>query len=695
MPDTPRHSAPGSTSPSNDPSAPSRVSKQPKRRWYKRKRFWFTVVGVLLLYPVVVTAALWSGLVEKLLATDDLRVEIDNPSFSIIPGHIHLRGVHVYVNGMPQFIFEAENIEAHIRLLPLLSKRFSMSWLGADNVSYRMRLPQEDKADDAPRTKAFPPLEGLPGKNTLRKAEAQKGEESDPLWTVELRNLGINVRELWFFEYHYVGEGKLKGGFARGPDELRVDTSVQQLGPGKLYYGKDQVISHNFRGHVEAQIPRVNPREHANLNFFDFVHANIELMADVVNLSHVTAYLPNMKMTEGGGPFYARVKMDGGQLSPDTLITYHTKELNLIGDGFGVKTDYDIRIAIDDSRHAPSGTANPAKNKQDNPEQPSKDAQVSAKSDDATPTQRPAAHNPHVAGKGNATYLSIGTKGNSSLTIQFLNHEIRAALGSPKIDEDIEIVSASLDVPTIVSDDLDDAGALMGDDVQSERGEARAKLNFVMNEDKDFKGSFDARFDDFKIGVDPVAADINGTTSTALLLSPRQDRLDFSDVTLRFFEVDFIVGKKRIDNWWMQWTSPKVTLGLSDPTSVRGDFTFVAKDAQPLLYALAAEDKVPDLVPALVKLRDIRSRAEVRKQGELLDVMIKNLATRLVDFSGRIHDDNGDRQVALLIGGKVVSLGIYLHGDKKQFAPLAHAKWLNERLDRMPPPEEKVSGQQP
>lgn len=685
------------SSPAPDPLSPPppddagdhRTKKRGKKPWYKRKRVWLTVLAVLLVYPIVVTAALWMGLVEKLLASEDLRVEIDNPSFSIIPGHLHLRGVHVYVNGMPQFILEAENIEAHIRLFPLLSRRFSMSWLGADNVSYRMRLPQEEKADDAPRTKAFPPLEGLPGKNTVSKDDAQEGEESDPLWTVELRNLGINVRELWFFEYHYVGEGKLKGGFARGPDELRIDTSVQELGPGKLYYGQDQVISHNFRGHVEARIPRVNPKEHANLNFFDFVHANIELMADVVNLSHVTAYLPNMKMTEGGGPFYARVKMDGGQLSPDTLITYQTKELNLIGDGFGVKTDYDIRIAIDDDAK-PGETTTKTSQADDKAVEENKAAQKDTKA-----VQEEATHNPHVEGKGNATYLSIGTKGNSSLTIQLQDHVVRAALGSPKIDEDLEIVSASLDVPTIISNDLDDAGALMGDSFKSERGEARAKLNFVMNEDKDFKGSFDARFDDFKIAVDPVAADINGTTRTALLLSPTRDLLEFSDVALRFNDVDFVVGKKRIDDWWMQWTSPKVTLGLGDETSVQGDFTFVARDAQPLLYALAAEDKVPDIVPALIKLRDIRSRAAVRKRGEVLDVMIENFATRLVDFSGRIYDGKDERQVALLIGGKVVSLGIYLHGDKKQFAPLAHAKWLNERLDRMPAPEEKVEGQQP
>lgn len=92
--------------------------------------------------------------------------------------------------------------------------------------------------------------------------------------------------------------------------------------------------------------------------------------------------------------------------------------------------------------------------------------------------------------------------------------------------------------------------------------------------------------------------------------------------------------------------------------------------------------------------RSRRSRA-VRKQGALLDVMVENLETRLVDFSGRIYRSPDDKFTALLIGGDVVSLGIYLHGDKNQLQPFAHTAWLNDRLDRLPAPQKKVEGHKP
>src|SRR5690606_25262635 len=150
-----------------------------------------------------------------------------------------------------------------------------------------------------PRVAAFPPLDGLPGVNTVSVEEAAQTEPRESPWTVRLDRLGVTVTELWFFEYRYLGSGKLKGGFERGPNVLSVNTSVQQLGPGKLLYGEVHVISHNFRGHVEAQIPELDPSEHADLSFFDFVNANVELKADIVNLEHVSEYIPNGEVKKG------------------------------------------------------------------------------------------------------------------------------------------------------------------------------------------------------------------------------------------------------------------------------------------------------------------------------------------------------------------------------------------------------------
>jgi hypothetical protein len=47
--------------------------------------------------------------------------------------------------------------------------------------------------------------------------------------------------------------------------------------------------------------------------------------------------------------------------------------------------------------------------------------------------------------------------------------------------------------------------------------------------------------------------------------------------------------------------------------------------------------------------------------------MLDTVESDLVDFSGRIFQGPKDSRVALLIGGKTVSLGIDKHGDHTGF----------------------------
>lgn len=75
--------------------------------------------------------------------------------------------------------------------------------------------------------------------------------------------------------------------------------------------------------------------------------------------------------------------------------------------------------------------------------------------------------------------------------------------------------------------------------------------------------------------------------------------------------------------------------------------------------------------------------------------MIESLNTRFVDFSGRIFSTPEEQEMALLIGGKAVSLGILRKNDKNYFQPFAHAAWLNDQLKEFPQPKERVDGQKP
>src|SRR5688572_26817950 len=73
---TPRHCQPDRTTSVEPPREAGRAERRRVRKWSK---YGLIAILVYSLYPVSVTLALSTGLVERLLASEDLRVEITAP----------------------------------------------------------------------------------------------------------------------------------------------------------------------------------------------------------------------------------------------------------------------------------------------------------------------------------------------------------------------------------------------------------------------------------------------------------------------------------------------------------------------------------------------------------------------------------------------------------------------------------------
>lgn len=670
-------------------------NRLPKLRWgrtdapSRRRRLWPWVVALLAVlgaYPVLVTAALWSGLVERLLRSEDLKVEIDNPAWTIWPGRVHLDGVRVYMNGETQFILSAHELRATFQLLPLIQRRVFVSSLYAEDVRYHMRLQLDEEDATSSRAAAFPPLEGLPGVATKSEEKAEQTEERESDWTVQVENIDVSVRDLWFLEYHYIGDGRLRGGFRIGPGELIVHSSVQDLGPGDLHFGEKQLIAKNFRGQVRAEVSKVDPEEHADTGFFEFVKANVELEADVRTLSHLQAYLNGLKVRGGAGRFEARVVMANGGLSRDSTIAFSTDEISLVGSGFGIKSDWklDFEVGADapDSAPAPSG--------QGQQRAPGKAAIQSAK-----PAAGPA--RPWLRSQSDVTYVSLARRDAPPFTIQVHGHEQVASLNSAKLGDETKLHSARLSFPKILSTDLDDLDTLVGKDpdLTTDAGTAVASLTLNLDDKGGLHGPLRARLEQARLSVNGIQLGADGRLNSNVSVHPASKSIWLGDLEIDLRDVSLRLGDERVEHWWMKLSSERLRATGIPPERLSADLSIVAKNAEPVLEGLAEKDKIPDIVPKLTNLGNLKVEAKVRKRGEVLDVMLDTLESRVVDFSGRVFLKGDERLIALLVGGKDVSLGIYKNGDETDYEVLAGSKWLNEKLGHFPRPVERVRGEKP
>src|SRR5450432_4898575 len=108
--------------------APLNWSRKRKVRWI------VAILLTFLAYPVLVTLALWTGLVEWALKADDLRVEIQNPAYTIWPGRIRMKHVRILVNGTTQFILEGQDLVINLRLSDLVRHRVHVTELAGHDV---------------------------------------------------------------------------------------------------------------------------------------------------------------------------------------------------------------------------------------------------------------------------------------------------------------------------------------------------------------------------------------------------------------------------------------------------------------------------------------------------------------------------------------------------------------------------------
>lgn len=651
-------------------SARSPVPPPPRSRWSwsalrrrapfnwprKRKLRWLAALVVFLLaYPVLVTVALWTGFVEWLAKSEDLRVEIENPAYTIWPGRVHMKHVRILMNGTTQFILEGEDLLLNVRLFELIKHRIHVSELSGRDILYQMRVQVEDTKGIEKRVAAYPPLSDLPGAKVIREAAAEQTEETDSDWTVHVEGLDLAVKELWFFEYRYLGDGHLRGAFMVGPQVMEVKTAVQDLGPGEVRFGAKEVIATNLRGQITADIPRLNPDEHADASFMELVTARVNLRTNVESLANMGAYAQNLEVSDGKGPLAVDLYLDKGRLGSKSHLEYETESLRVKGDGFGVASDWKLKFDASGSKE----------------------------------------QLPLVTSTSKSTYVSLA-RGMRSFTVQIHGHEEKAELDTIQLSRSTDLKAASVRMPNIVSVDLRDAPVLLpeGAPVEVRGGELKASLALDMDEKYWAQGPFKASLE--KLDVDAAGVRVSGDLklATDVRANPKLKTNLVQNLSFTMREMGMRAGDESVDDWWLNLTSKRLAFHATEPPRFDGTLSVHARDLEPVLEALAEKDKISDIIPMLVSLRDFRAKALIRSAGPVTDISLGSESS-VWDVSGRVYAQDDKSRMAVVVGGQAVSLGVASDDDGLELMPFAKEGWLNERLRKFPKPTVQIKGDAP
>lgn len=260
-----------------------------------------------------------------------------------------------------------------------------------------------------------------------------------------------------------------------------------------------------------------------------------------------------------------------------------------------------------------------------------------------------------------------------------------------------DIQHARLRFPHIVTKDLHDLAALSSNatPIDSKSGEARASLTLDVDAHHVAEGAFGARFDDLRLNAGGM--DIAGQGDAHGKLRAELDRKAASvrDFSLTVKDVNMHAGGRDVKDWWTTADVPYAA-ALDGGERIDGRFSLRAKNAAPLLDVLVQEGELPGIVPKLTSLPDLRVRAEVRKDNGVTDAILEPVENELFDVAGRYWSKGDHSRLAIVVGGKAISLGIAKQGGSgTTLKPFAREGWLNEQLKTFPPPGRRFIRSEP
>jgi hypothetical protein len=289
------------------------------------------LLGAQLVYLLAANTILWTRSLDGWVtgASKDLSLEVES-GWTLWPGRVHVRGVELhFADHNVQFSVALESAVVDLALWQLPTKTFHLTRVRAQGVRYLFRHRVKDPVGIERRLALYPKIAGYADPPLFVGPALPPLSDADyNLWTIQLDDVDVAVRELWFLEFRFTGQGRARGAFRLQPQrDARTDACSLDLN-GALQAGT-QTVASKLTGRIEAQLDRHDPRLVKGAAIFKKLSFDIRLGADLPDLSFTSLYAgaDGLTLRRGAGRVSVRAHASHGAWRDDSSLDYVTKDI--------------------------------------------------------------------------------------------------------------------------------------------------------------------------------------------------------------------------------------------------------------------------------------------------------------------------------------------------------------------------------
>jgi hypothetical protein len=599
---------------------------------------------LFLLHAVVVNALLLSGALGWLLgrATGVLRVDTGH-SFSVFPGVVHLRQLHLEVkdSNVPREL-EVPRGRANILLRELLARRFSAEGVSGEHFVLRLRPKFQDFPER--RQAALPPLS----------EPATKSEQGEPayLWPVRIGGTSAQYDELWVSELRYRGDALVSGGFELVPlERVSVYPSEVALRGGSLSYGPEQHVLELEQATVHAELRQTEVQELAQ-RWRENVALRVDLAGRVAELGFLANLSPTLEgISDGRGELRLLAAAERGRWVGDFDLAYAAQRIRYVQ---GVWTGSG---ALSVTAHASAGAA----------EEPAGQGLVPVTV--AVDDTRIDARQQRVASLEQARVDSNWTRAFPFALPEALVVDVQGlAL------ERLEAVPKALR-----------PGRWLPHSVHLARTHAELAWHEGVA-----KGSAETRFRDLSFAIGDWSLRQSGSLALAgVRFAGLDSPLRLSAAKLALDPVHIRGPQTQIDSWRLALELDQLAFV---PATQRWTAEFVAAgdDAKPVLSLLGVHGLPPGAADFLA-MPDLRVYGSLDLAPERQELRVDRAESKTIDVKGRLVRRAQQNRAAFLFQAAPLSLGVDVQPGDTSVKLFVGDAWLRAHLDALTDPVASVS----